>query len=144
MKTLLIPAILSASFLPAAAQESFTIPWSVITGGGSAGSGPGEFTVSAASIGQFAAGDPDNEVAGEFAVTGGVWAFEYQPPPNLNLTMQLDGGMVTLTWQATVTPVVLESSENLDLWAPVNPQPAVPFFQEPEGARKFYRLTPGP
>jgi hypothetical protein len=58
--------------------------------------------------------------------------------------MALTGGTVTLTWLLPVLPVILESSGNLQLWTPVEPQPATPFFQEPESARKFYRLVPDP
>ncbi len=125
----------------ALAQESFTIAWSSLDGGGGPSAGPAEFTLGGSSVGQMTAGDASGE-PGEFDITGGYWTFEYEPPMDLNLTMQLDGGTVTLTWDTTPAPVVLESSGDMELWAPVDPQPATPFYQEPEGARKFYRLVP--
>ena len=124
------------------AQESFTIAWSSLDGGGGQSAGAGEFTLAGSSVGQMTAGDPDSGPPGEFDITGGYWTFQLEPPLDLNLTMQLDAGTVTLTWDATAPPVVLESSTDLELWTPVDPQPATPFFQEPEGARMFYRLVP--
>jgi len=128
---------------PGFAQESFTLAWSSVSGGGGGASpAAAEFTLGGASVGQMTAGDASGE-PGEFDITGGYWTFEFEPPmPDLNLTMQLDGGTVTLTWDAGGPTVVLESSEDMELWAPVAPQPAAPFFQEPEGGRKFYRLVP--
>jgi hypothetical protein len=123
------------------AQDSFTLAWSSVSSGGGASTGPAEFTLAGSSVGQFSAGASSGG-KGEFTITAGYWTFEFEPPPpDLNLTMQLDGGTVTLTWDAGGPPAVLESSMDLDLWTPVDPQPATPFFQEPEGARQFYRLT---
>ncbi len=123
------------------AQESFTLAWSAVSGGGGGASpATAEFTLGGSSVGQMTEGDASGE-PGEFDLTGGYWTFPFEPPMDLNLTMQLDGGTVTLTWDATPAPVVLESSGDMELWAPVDPQPAAPFFQEPEGARSFYRLT---
>ena len=139
--TLLLLTLLAAAKLTA--QDTFTITWSTIGSGGGPSAGAAEFTFAGYSVGQFAAGDSAGGPPGEFDITGGYWAFEFMPPPaDLNLTMQLSGGMVTLTWDEPATPVVLESSANLDLWAPVAPQPATPFFQEPGSARRFYRLVP--
>jgi hypothetical protein len=128
---------------PAVAQDSFTIAWATVSGGSGASAAPGEFTLAGSSVGQISAGKPSGE-PGEFNISGGYWTFEFEPPPplNLNLRMQLDGGTVTLTWDDNGPPVVLESSADLQLWEPVDPQPAAPPFIEPEGARRFYRLTP--
>ena len=128
----------SARMLPA--QESFTIAWSAISGGGGASTAPAEFTLAGTSVGQLTAGDPSGE-PGEFNLTSGYWTFPFEPPVDLHLAMQLNGGTVTLTWDANGPPVVLESSADLELWAPVDPQPVTPFFQEPEGARSFFRLS---
>ena len=128
----------SARLLPA--QESFTIPWSAISGGGGASTAPAEFTLAGTSVGQLTAGDPSG-APGEFNLTSGYWTFPFEPPMDLHLAMQLDAGAVTLTWDANGPPVVLESSADLELWAPVNPQPNGPSFVETEGARRYYRLT---
>ena len=145
MKAHLTSSFLAAlCFTPGAlcAQESFALAWSSVTGGGGGASpAAAEFTLGGASVGQMTAGDASGE-PGEFDLTGGYWTFEFEPPMDLNLTMQLTGGTVTLTWDAGGPTVVLESSEDMELWAPVAPQPATPFFQEPEGGRKFYRLVP--
>jgi hypothetical protein len=125
----------------AAAQESFTIAWSSLDGGGGPSAGEAEFTLGGSSVGQMSVGDPSGE-PGEFDLTGGFWTFPFEPSLDLNLTMQLDGGTVTLTWDAGGASVVLESSEDMELWGPVDPQPATPFFQETEGTRRFYRLAP--
>lgn len=141
MKT---PLILCTAFVgfcnTAPAQDSYTIAWSSVSGGGGASSGPSEFTLTGSSVGQLTAGDPSGE-PGEFNVTAGYWTFLFEPPMDLHLVMQLDGGIVTLTWDAGGPPVVLQSSADLELWAPVDPQPVTPFFQEAEGARSFFRLT---
>jgi hypothetical protein len=127
---------------PAMAQDSFTIAWSTISGGSGASAGPAEFTLAGSSVGQLSAGKSPGE-PGEFDVSGGYWTFEFEPPPplDLNLRMQLDGGTVTLTWDDSGPPAVLESSTDLQLWEAVDPQPAAPPFIEPEGARRYYRLT---
>ncbi len=143
MKT---PLILCTAFVgfcsTAPAQDSFTLAWSsVSSGGGGASAGPAEFTLAGSSVGQFSAGE-SSEGKGEFSVTAGYWTFSFEPAPDLNLTMQLDGGTVTLTWEPAGPPVVLESSADMELWAPVDPQPETPFFREAEGARRFYRLVP--
>ena len=139
--TLLFTSLAVCSTL-ARSQESFTLAWSSVSGGGGASAEAAEFTLGGSSVGQMAAGDASGE-PGEFDITGGYWTFEFEPPvPDLNLAMQLEGGTVTLTWDAGGPPVVLESSEDMELWMPVDPQPPTPFFQEPEGARKFYRLVP--
>ena len=134
-------AILAALLTVGRAQDSFTIEWSSIDGGGGPVTGDGEFTLTGSSLGQATAGDPDDGPPGEFAISGGYWTFDLEPPPELNLAMQLDGDTVTLTWADGGFTVVLESSADLDLWEPVDPQPAGPPFQEPSGQRRFYRLT---
>ena len=122
------------------AQDSFTIAWFSISGGGGASTEPGEFPLAGSSVGQFSTGEPTGE-PGEFSLTGGYWTFDFDALPDLHLAMLLEGGTVTLTWDAGGPPVVLESSADLDLWAPVDPQPAGPPFIEPEGARRYYRLS---
>lgn len=139
---LAILAQFTALLATASAQDSFTIAWSSLDGGGGPSSGAAEFTLGGASVGQMAAGDASG-VPGEFHITGGYWTFPYEPL-DLHLTIQVLNGTVTLTWDAAPVPVVLQSSEDLNLWAPVDPQPATPFFQEAEGTRSFYRLIPGP
>ena len=126
----------------AAAQDSFTVAWSSISGGGGGDSTePAEFTLAGSSVGQFSAGEPTGE-PGEFSLNGGYWSFEFDPQlPDLHLAMLREGGSVTLTWDDGITPVVLESSADLELWAPVDPQPAGPPFVEPEGDRRYYRLS---
>ena len=142
MKTLLsilavLPGLCGSGF----AQESFTLAWSSVSGGGGGpSSSTAEFTLGGSSVGQMTAGDASGE-PGEFDITGGYWTFPYEPL-DLHLTMQLLSSTVILTWDAPPTPVVLESSEDMTLWAPVVPQPATPFFQEAEGTRRFYRLVP--
>jgi hypothetical protein len=125
---------------PAMAQDSFTIAWSTIAGGGGASTEPAEFALRGSTVGQLTAGEPAGE-PGEFSVSGGYWTFDFNPPVDLHLAMQLNGGTVTLTWDAAGPPVVLESSGDLELWAPVDPQPAGPLFIEPEGERRYYRLS---
>jgi len=132
----------AALVTPATAQDSFTIAWSTISGGSGASPSPGEFTLAGSSVGQLAAGRPSGE-PGEFDVSGGYWIFTFEPPIDLHLAMNLDGGTVTLTWDASARPVILESSPDLELWQAVDPQPDGPSFTEPEGERRFYRLTPG-
>jgi hypothetical protein len=101
MKSLLfIPAALAAACSSGFAQESFTLGWSSLSGGGGALHAKGEFTLAGSSVGQFSAGEATGE-AGEFTVSGGYWTFEFEPP-DLHLAMQLDGGTVTLTWDAGV------------------------------------------
>ena len=134
---LILLSVLTSRDLPA--QESFTIAWSSLDGGGGPSAGPAEFTLGGSSVGQAAAGGGTGE-PGEFSVAGGYWTFPYEPLPDL--VMQLDSGTVTLTWSPAAVPVVLESSEDMELWAPVDPQPATPFFQEPEFGRRYYRLSP--
>jgi hypothetical protein len=141
MKTLLLLTLLAAC---AAAQDTFSLAWSTIDGGGGRSTTPGGFTLAGSSVGQFEAGASGGAPAGEFSVASGFWSFPWEPPPLPELSMSLTGGTVTLTWPLPVLPVILESSGNLQLWTPVDPQPATPFFQEPESARKFYRLVPGP
>src|SRR6188508_1554001 len=121
MKAIPLVSLLLVSALRLAAQESFTIAWSSIDGGGGPSVGAAEFTLGGSSLGQMAVGNPDSGPSGEFDITGGYWTFELEPPPDLNLTMLLDGGTVTLTWDAGANPVVLESSADLKLWAPVTP-----------------------
>jgi hypothetical protein len=59
--------------------------------------------------------------------------------------MQINGGTVTLTWDdSTGATVRLESSTDLQLWAPVEPQPPHPPFIEPAGQRRYFRLMPSP
>lgn len=141
MKTLL--CLISIGLVPAAAaQDFFTVPWSAISSGGVASAEPAEFTLRGSALGQFSAGGSSDE-PGEFDVTGGYWTFPFQPTlPDLHLAMQLLGPTVTLTWDEDGPPVVLESSADLELWVPVDPQPVAPFFQETAGGRKFYRLSP--
>jgi hypothetical protein len=138
----LLPLLFAAALR---ADDTFTIPWSTLSGGGIVNStpAPGEFTLTGATIGQLASDSESGGPPGEFDLTEGYWTFAFEPSPDLHLTMQLSGGTVTLTWDQPAAPVILESSADLELWAPLNPQPATPFFQEPEGARKFYRLVPG-
>jgi hypothetical protein len=138
---ILICAALLGACPYAPAQDSFTLAWSSVSGGGGGSSGPAEFTLAGSSVGQLSAGESSGG-KGEFTVTSGYWTFDFEPPPDRNLTMQLDGSTVTLTWDAGGPPVVLESSEDLELWTPVDPQPTTPFFQEPEGARRYFRLVP--
>ena len=142
MKAIPLLSLFLVSALKPGAQESFTIAWSSLDSGGGPSSGAAEFTLAGSSLGQMSAGDPDSGPPGEFDITGGYWTFDLEPPPDLNLTMHLDGGIVTLTWETPVSHVVLESSDDLQLWTPVNPQPVTPVFQEPEGTRRFYRLVP--
>jgi hypothetical protein len=142
MKTLLLLFFGSALAMRAMAQDAFTLEWSAITSGGGTSTEPGEFTLAGSSVGQITAGAASTE-PGEFDVTGGHWTFEFEPPlPDMHLAMQLDGGTVTLTWDAEGPSVSLESSADLELWEPVVPQPATPFFQETGATRKFYRLVP--
>ena len=54
--------------------------------------------------------------------------------------MTLTGGFAFLEWSMPAFPVVLEFSDDLSLWAPVDPQPAASIWEEPEQARRFYRL----
>lgn len=144
MKTLLSLLLGTTLTAGALAQESFTLEWSAITSGGGASTEPGEFTLAGSSVGQITAGDASTE-PGEFGMNNGHWTFEFEPQlPDLHLAMQLDGGTVTLTWDAGGPPVSLESSADLNLWAPVDPQPEAPFFQESSATRKFYRLVPAP
>lgn len=138
MKTLLCLISLA---LAAAAQDSFTVAWSAISSGGGSSPEPAEFMLQGSALGQFSAGDASAE-PGEFDVTGGYWTFPMQPSlPDLHLAMQINGDTITLTWDEEGPPVVLESSADLALWEPVEPQPAAPFFQESTGLRRFYRLS---
>jgi hypothetical protein len=148
MKTLLHYSLAAGLFLftapHAQAQDTFSLAWATIDGGGGRSTTPAEFTLAGSSVGQFEAGNTGGGLPGEFSVASGFWTFSWEPPPLPELTMTLAAGTVTLTWAAPAPPVTLESSADLELWTPVDPQPATPFFQEPEGARMFYRLVPGP
>jgi len=139
MKTCSLSVVLSAAVL--SAQDSYTLDWSALTGGGStAGSGTGEYTV-AASLGQFAAATTAG--TGEYRVSGGYWTFTLNEPLDLGITMQLSGGAVSLTWDdSTGVPVQIESSADLQLWIPLNTQP--PPFLDSSAQRRFYRLMPVP
>jgi hypothetical protein len=143
MKTCNLLFIVSTAAL--AAQDDFTLDWSSISAGGLIETaGPGEFTIEG-TIGQLAADEPASGPTGEFSISGGYWAFTLNEPVDLGMTVHLGGGVVTLTWDdSTGIPVVLESSGDLQLWEPVNPQPPHPPFIEPAGQRRYYRLMPSP
>jgi hypothetical protein len=135
-------AALAAGSALTRAQDTFSVEWSTLDGGGGPSTATGAFTLEG-SIGQFAAGDSGGAPTGEFSVSSGYWTFEPEPLDG-GLVMHLSGGTVSLTWNPA-PPMILESSANLSLWTPVTPQPSTPFFQEPATAvRRFYRLVPGP
>jgi hypothetical protein len=135
MKTCLLLMLGAA---PAIAQDSFTIDWIAI-GGSSHTAAGGEFSLTGF-IGQPVPGESGGGSAGEFSLTGGFWTLE-ETPMELGFAMRREGGTVTLTWDNTRgIPVVLESSANLNLWAPVVPQPAGPPFTESAASRRYYRL----
>jgi len=138
MKTSLLLPLLSAATLPA---QEFTIDWSTIDGGGTPPSGGAEFTLTG-SIGQFDAGPAPGTGASEFSLIGGYWAAE-ESPLDLGLSMQRNGGTVTLTWDGTRgIPIVLERSADLRTWLPLSPQPAGPPHTENVASvtRRYYRL----
>lgn len=136
MKT---PALFACLLTAAPAQDSFSLRWASLDGGG--GPSPAAvaagFSLGGSSVGQWDARTPADE-ASAFSLTGGFWSF-FPDLPTLRLS--LEGGMVTLSWDDFGTPAVLETSSDLVLWEAVEPQPVTPAFEEPGGNRKFYRLV---
>ena len=143
MKLALLIALLLLPGAPLFAQDAYSVSWSTFDGGGGPSSGEGEFTLGGSSLGQMSAGREEDGEFGEFSVTGGYWTFELEPL-EVHLTLRLEGGDVILTWDENAPPVILESSADLQLWEPVDPQPAGPPFLESQTDRKFYRLIRAP
>jgi hypothetical protein len=53
----------------------------------------------------------------------------------------VENGIITLQWTAGLVGWVFETSEDLNTWTPVDPQPSSSTFSEAiSGGRKFYRL----
>ncbi len=138
--------LIALSIAPLSGQEDvFTLDWSSFSGGGhSAFEGGGEFSVEG-TLGQFSGGAVPSGQSGEFSVSGGYWTFTLNEPLDLGITMQFNGSTVTLTWDDSAgIPVLLESSADLELWVPVQPQPWYPPFPDASARRRFYRLMPVP
>ena len=58
--------------------------------------------------------------------------------------IRFDGGFVILTWAETAVPIILEYSDDLVVWTPVDPQPVGTAWAEPQQDRRFYRLRVQP
>jgi hypothetical protein len=106
---LMLPAIVGLSTLTAS-DQSYTIDWYKIAGGGGTSTG-GTYTVSG-TIGQ-----PDASGAmsgGNYSVTGGFWALiqVVQTPGAPTLYISHSGNSVTLYWQ-DVTGWTLHQNSNL-------------------------------
>src|SRR5262249_21306406 len=123
MKTCSLFVLLGPAVL--CAQDTYTLDWSSISGGAQTDNpGAGEFTIQS-TLGQITAVAPAGGTPGEYSVSSGYWTFTLDEPLDLDLglTMQLNGAAVTLTWDdSTGIPVRLESSADLQIWVPVNPQ----------------------
>ena len=139
MKTLTAILLLA----PVCVRGQFTLVWSTAGGGGGNSAG-GSYSLSG-TIAQTEAAEPLTDgKPGGFSLEGGYWTFPdlTEPAPVLNMTLQ--NGFIVLTWDEPAFPVVLEVSDNLTLWKPVDPPPAGTAWGEPEQRRRFYRLRPQP
>lgn len=135
MKRILLTFLLGA----AGVRAQITLEWSTSDGGGGASAG-GSYTLNG-TIAQTDASAPATDgLPGGFSLEGGYWTFPDLSAPAPEMTMVFDGGFVALAWPDPGFAVVLESSDDLDLWAPVDPQPEINAWAEPEQQRRFYRL----
>ncbi len=136
----LCSVVLSFLFNAGALHAQLTLEWSTADSGGGTSSG-GAYSVS----GTFAQSDASPPAAGGgFSLEGGYWTF---PPDELALpemTIALDNGVVLLTWADPGFAVLLETSSDLSIWAPVDPPPAGNYYYDFESARRFYRLRSEP
>jgi hypothetical protein len=130
----------------ATAFGQFTIEWQTQDLGAYSGSG-GEFTLRA-TLGQTeatAAPIPTDPPA-EYSIHGGWWTFELETVLLPELNLLTDGQFSFLWWEETQTsaePIdhpILEFSDDLQNWIPADPQPQVPYWEEPMQDRRFYRL----
>jgi hypothetical protein len=63
-------------------------------------------------------------------------------PEDLAPEVRLDRGALILSWNDLGVPVVVEKSQDLSTWTPVDPQPAEPEFQAPlTDGHHFFRLS---
>ena len=123
-----------------ASHAQYSLGWSTADAGGGDSSG-GTFRLEG-TIAQVDAAPP--AASGTYSIEPGYWTFPDTAPPLPDLSLRLDNGLSILMWSAPVVPVVLEYTTDLDLWQPVDPPPVENFYIEPESARRFYRLRPGP
>ncbi len=134
MKTLLFLA--AATF----ARAQYSLDWTTSDAGGGESSG-GSYALH----GTIAQPDAAAPLTGAgYILHSGYWTFPDLHAPLPELTLTLDGGFAVLTWPDLGFPVLLESSDDLSLWTPVDPPPAANVWAEAEAARRFYRLRPGP
>ena len=122
------------------ARAQFTLDWSTADAGGGECSG-GAYSLRG-TIAQTDAAAPAS--GGTLSLDGGYWTFPDASPPLPELVIRLDSGFVILNWQETDTAVVLESSTDLQLWLPVDPQPVTNVWAAPQSERGFFRLSPAP
>lgn len=135
MKTLLLFLLTLIS-----ARAQYSLAWTTTDAGGGTSSG-GSYALQ----GTIAQPDATAPSAGlSFSLTGGFWTFPDLSAPLPELTLTLDSGFAILTWSDPGFPLVLESSDDLTLWLPVDPPPPATIWAEAEAARRFYRLRPGP
>ena len=139
MKRLILLLLLSAS----SPRAEFTLPWTTNDGGGGFCSG-GFYSLNG-TIAQVEAGPllSDGTPDG-FSLESGYWAYPDVVAAQLPPAIRFDGGFVILTWAETAVPIVLEFSDDLMVWAPVDPQPVGTAWAEPQQDRRFYRLRVQP
>ncbi len=124
----------------AGARAQYSIDWSTTDAGGGSSSG-GVYALSG-TVGQSDAAAV--ATGGSFSLDGGYWTFTDPAPPMPEMSLTLDSGFAILTWPDPGIPVVLETSTDLSLWTPVDPQPAARVWAEEQSNRSYYRLRPGP
>ncbi len=83
----------------------------------------------------------DNDEWGGIAAVQVVPRADPLPGTSLQAGLEPVGGELRLTWPEGLGEVVLEESEDLQTWAPADPQPATNAATVPlRGPRQFYRL----
>ena len=123
-----------------AASAQYSLEWSTSDAGGGESAG-GTYSLHG-TIAQTDAAPPLS--GGSISLDGGYWTFSDPQPALPDLVMLLDGGFVVLAWEETPLPVVLESSADLSLWEPVEPQPESNSWISPQSERSFFRLRAAP
>ncbi len=131
--------------LGGAAFAAFSIPWHTQENGGgrsTGAAGASTFAVTG-TVGQFDA-SAGGASGGGFSLNGGYWARAVGSGPPLTIIPQ-PGGTALLQWQANAAGWHLESSENLDSWAPMGGvltgAGTLPITPDPGTPRQFFRLA---
>lgn len=143
MKTILLLALLLASF--SASAQQYSINWYKVAGGGGSSTG-GVYAVSG-TIGQ-----PDASSAmsgGNYSVTGGYWSLisVVQTPGAPTLTISYAGNQAIVSWPPSVTGWTLQTNTSLTAGTWGNYLGAVSnntVTNSPPKGNLFFRLKQGP